>query len=303
MNPTVSSILATLRVAQEYIYNLPVPTVVSRWIDFLGLCFTLFVRFFAISSLAATDLDKCARPAKTLILYDFEACPYCKKVREALCILDLDYIAYPCPRTTYSADNASEGSRFRPEAVKVGGKAMFPLLVDENTNKKMYQSDEIVKYLFETYGAKCTPPALYTFVTSYPTFNTISLFLSGISRLLPQHGTRAIPSRRPAQLLELYGHENSPYVKRVRELLCSLEIPYVMRTLCQRSAKRKALHEKYGRQTEWYRQRVGMFKIPFLVDPNTKREMFESEAILQYIRETYQTADAPIDPKLVKKTG
>ena len=30
------------------------------------------------------------RPAKTLELYEFEACPFCRKVREALSVLDLD---------------------------------------------------------------------------------------------------------------------------------------------------------------------------------------------------------------------
>mgnify|MGYP002038606534 CR=1 FL=1 len=30
------------------------------------------------------------RPEKTLILYDFEGCPFCRKVREALSILDLE---------------------------------------------------------------------------------------------------------------------------------------------------------------------------------------------------------------------
>ena len=32
----------------------------------------------------------CARPQVRLKLYEFEACPFCRKVREALCALDLD---------------------------------------------------------------------------------------------------------------------------------------------------------------------------------------------------------------------
>ena len=39
-----------------------------------------------------------SRPARPLELYDFEGCPYCRKVREALSMLDLDAIVYPCPK-------------------------------------------------------------------------------------------------------------------------------------------------------------------------------------------------------------
>ena len=34
-------------------------------------------------------------PKRMLELYDFEGCPYCRKVREALCELDLDYLEHP----------------------------------------------------------------------------------------------------------------------------------------------------------------------------------------------------------------
>ena len=35
------------------------------------------------------------RPSRPLELYEFEACPFCRKVREALSILDLEAIVYP----------------------------------------------------------------------------------------------------------------------------------------------------------------------------------------------------------------
>ena len=38
------------------------------------------------------------RPAQLLELYEFEACPFCRKVREALTILDLDAMIFPCPK-------------------------------------------------------------------------------------------------------------------------------------------------------------------------------------------------------------
>jgi len=90
------------------------------------------------------------RPEKPLELYEFEACPFCRKAREALTVLDLDALVLPCPKG---------GPRFREEVKRRGGKYQFPYLVDPNTGKAMYESDEIVAYLFERYGAG-RPPAL-----------------------------------------------------------------------------------------------------------------------------------------------
>src|SRR3546814_9576213 len=38
------------------------------------------------------------QPAQPLQLYDIEACPYCRLVRETLSALDLDALIYPCPK-------------------------------------------------------------------------------------------------------------------------------------------------------------------------------------------------------------
>ena len=37
------------------------------------------------------------RPVEPLLLYEFESCPYCRKVREALTALDLDADVRPLP--------------------------------------------------------------------------------------------------------------------------------------------------------------------------------------------------------------
>ena len=90
------------------------------------------------------------RPERLLELYEFEGCPYCRKVREALSILDLPALIRPCPKG---------GTRFREEVRRRGGKAQFPYLVDPNAGKEMYESDAIVAHLFERYGAG--PPPRY----------------------------------------------------------------------------------------------------------------------------------------------
>ena len=83
------------------------------------------------------------RPEKPLELYEFEGCPFCRKVREALSALDLDAVVYPCPKN---------GPRFRPDVERRGGKAQFPYFVDPNAGVAMYESDDIVRYLEDTYA-------------------------------------------------------------------------------------------------------------------------------------------------------
>ena len=84
------------------------------------------------------------RTIRTLELYEFEACPFCRKVREALCMLDLQVIVRPSPHG---------GTRFRPEAIRRGGKRQFPLLIDPNTGDTIYESDAIIRHLYRHYGA------------------------------------------------------------------------------------------------------------------------------------------------------
>lgn len=38
------------------------------------------------------------RPAERLELYDMEGCPFCRKVREAISMLDLEVLVKPCPK-------------------------------------------------------------------------------------------------------------------------------------------------------------------------------------------------------------
>ena len=88
------------------------------------------------------------KPQKLLELYDIEGSPFCRLVREAMTELDLDAMIYPCPRG---------GERFRPRAAEIGGKTQFPLLSDPNTGQQMYESLDIVAYLFETYAKRPLP--------------------------------------------------------------------------------------------------------------------------------------------------
>ncbi|GJD07762.1 hypothetical protein Gasu2_21000 [Galdieria sulphuraria] len=134
------------------------------------------------------------RPEKPIELYEFEACPFCRKVRESLSILDLDAIVYPCPKG---------GLRFRPKVKQLGGKFLFPYLVDPNTGFAGYESDDIIEYLFQTYGSGKVPFALSRgFITN------ITSSLSSAVRL--GKGVMKLPSVEPIQKLELWSYEASP---------------------------------------------------------------------------------------------
>ena len=38
------------------------------------------------------------------------------------------------------------------QAIAMGGKSQFPYMVDPNTGTSMYESDDIIDYLFDKYG-------------------------------------------------------------------------------------------------------------------------------------------------------
>jgi glutathione S-transferase len=229
-----------------------------------------------------TEVDGHARePENLLELYEFEACPYCRKVREALTALDLDALVHPCPKG---------GKRFRPRVRELGGKEQFPFLVDPNTGKQMYESDEIVAYLFTTYG-QGRPGILLRL----PGLGDASSFLA--SALRPTRGWIGRASRAPEEPLELYSFEASPFSRLARETLCELEIPYVLHNVGKGTAVdwllpgvRARLAPGSSQSTEHRRrfvERSARMMVPYLVDPNTGVEMFESANIQRYLVETY----------------
>jgi len=79
-----------------------------------------------------------------LELYQKEGCPYCKKVRQKMTDLDLDYICR----------NVSGGSSKKAALLtKLGGTVQVPFLVDTDKDVAMYESDDIIRYLEENYSS------------------------------------------------------------------------------------------------------------------------------------------------------
>lgn len=205
------------------------------------------------------------RPTLPLHLFEFEACPFCRKVREAISMLDLDVFIFPCPR---------DGRVYREFVKRIGGKAMFPYLIDPNSDFAAYESDDIIRYLYQTYGPS-NGRVSSVLRASAATGGIAAALRPGKGRARP---TKTVPARLP---IELWGYEASPFVKIVREKLTELEIAHLLHSTPRGSPTRAMLKE-----------RVGRFQVPYIEDANTGVKMFESAEIAEYLQETYGP-DAP----------
>lgn len=134
------------------------------------------------------------QPEELLELYDMENCPFCRVVRQTLTELDLDAMIYPCPKG---------GVRYRPLVKQLGGREMFPYLYDPNTDTGLYESADIIAYLYETYSNLPAPG--YWKVKAMMTAPSIAA-----SVLRRGNGLRSEHVQDPGNPLELYSFETSP---------------------------------------------------------------------------------------------
>lgn len=189
-------------------------------------------------------------PARPIVLYEFEGCPFCRVAREAVSALQLSADIRPCPKG---------GTHYRPEAVRLGGRRQFPYLLDPNTETRMYESVDIARYLYSTYGKRPAPIRLA------PGLSALNALYSSLS-LLPRLLFGQISYGRKSNLerpLELWAVEGGPRARLLREVLCALEIPYRLHT---RSEPGRSLA---------------------LVDPNTGASFASSFAARRYLLKTY----------------
>lgn len=284
----LSSIISFIR------FTLPGGEWLWKKLDMTCLLMIDVWRLFA-GRFTANGIEKCERPKKPLIVYEFEGCPYCRKVRETLSVLDIDHYVYPCPRETLKVAGHCLNSRFRPEVAKLGGLLKFPFLIDPNTDRKMYESDEIIKYLWNTYGSKATPPLNYR-IAHWKPYRDISMKMCQLLRPCTDMGILRAPSHRPKETIDLWGYESSPCTRRVREVLSMLELPYLYHEMPGGSTeKRQEFIKQYADRFSQkdFRKKFGMVQVPFLRDSNSNVEMFESSDIAKYLCQHYQTAAVP----------
>lgn len=202
------------------------------------------------------------QPARALELYEFEACPFCRKVREVMCELDLEYVCHPCARGSAHRERTPSWER---------GRKSYPHLIDPNTGASMRESEDIADYLYSTYG-----PGRPALDRALAWANTLS---SAVASTLRPRGraVRAPLARRtqPPRRLVLYQFEACPYCRKVRETLAALNLEHVSKSAARGSLRRDEVRAH------------GRMQVPLLIDPNTDRALYESDAICRYLETTY----------------
>ena len=219
-------------------------------------------------------------PSRRIVLYEFEACPFCRRVREALTQLDLSVEVRPCPK---------DARVHRAEVEALGGKQSFPFLVDPNGDGgdgvAMYESEDIVRYLYANYGNGAAVPETILSTTALTGWMPTLLRAGrGMTRYAtaPEFGRAEDDDdggggggggRRP---LTLYNYEGNQFARLAREALCELEIPYVLANAGKGSPRRAELTALDPGAS-----------VPYLIDPNTGTKLGESEEIVGYLFRTY----------------
>lgn len=230
------------------------------------------------------------QPEKLLKLYEFEGSPFCRRVREVLTLLNLDYEVFPCPKG---------GTKYRTIVKETGGKVRFPFLVDDNTGVSMYESQDIINYLFQHYGKSGKTPKKYAHYPKYPVVAFAGTLLNGARGVWIDQ--KIINREAPKQALELWSFEASPYSRIVRGVLTELELPFILHNVPkerwqdQGPAVLRLKPGKYVPLQGGKREKVvpvmgrakNDIQVPYLVDPNTGAELFESEAIVKYLQKQY----------------
>ncbi|KAH6795337.1 hypothetical protein C2S51_036323 [Perilla frutescens var. frutescens] len=204
-----------------------------------------------------------ADPPLPLQLYEFEACPFCRRVREAITELDLSVEIFPCPKGSV---------RHRALVRQLGGREQFPFLVDPNTGTSMYEST--IWWKNESFIWHLGEICWLTLLTGWvPT-----LLRAGRGMSLWENSVKESPPRK----LELFSYENNPYARIVREALCELELPYILQSVGQGSIRERLLNEKSGSK-----------EVPYLVDHNTGMEIGDYKKIVSYLFQTYSSKSVP----------
>ena len=144
-----------------------------------------------------------------------------------------------------------------------GGQMIFPFLVDETAGVAMNESAAIVRHLWKHYAGNVLPdwprPSASYNLASLQDFKKIqtlepgvcvapghathmsfrawrlldvpTLVASCLVRPFPSNGVMLAPSKSRAQgesCVRLYGHEGCPETRVVREVLCTLQVPYLL---------------------------------------------------------------------------
>lgn len=255
---------------------------------FLSRCVT-WLRLWSGSAVA--DMAAAGREeSRSLVLYDLEGCPQCRRVREALSELGMDCEIRPCPYPATddcSVDGVEHGlSRFRPDVIKLGGKLQVPFLIDRSQEPPlyMYESSAIVKYLWRTYGDEDLLSKRWS--SRLPGTTMVALFSSFVASLLrtePRMGLLRMPTKAaPKQAMLLVSYESEPRCRLIREALCVLELPWLLQQ-APSGSWRQHMMEAEGKAAPWF------------YDLNSGFESSDPETIVQYLFAHYSAGEVASD--------
>ncbi|MGQ0799164.1 MAG: glutathione S-transferase N-terminal domain-containing protein [Pseudomarimonas sp.] len=217
-------------------------------------------------------------PAKMLVVFDRENDPDCRLLRELLTELQLDALIQPCP---------IGGKRF---IRRLPEKAQLPFLIDAQQDVRVSGLHGCMRHLLETYAEVEWASAL---LSSLPMRLTSRL----ASALRGAAGDHVQRSRKPRRPLELYSFESSPYSRLVRERLCELELPWILRSFGKEQLADwgppnlrftlKPWAPVAGGRREAMLQDTGKAQVPYLIDNNLDIGLFESQQILRHLDQHY----------------
>ena len=160
------------------------------------------------------------QPTKPIVLYEFEACPFCRRVRETATQLDLQLLVKPCPKDALT---------HRDEAMNNGNtKGTFPYLVDENTGTAMGESEDIARYLWATYGEQTEFPEAVVSSTLFTGWMPTLLRAGrGMTRYASADTNNAKNNseKNNQPNITLYNYEGNQFARLVRYVLRVFQIP------------------------------------------------------------------------------
>jgi hypothetical protein len=209
-----------------------------------------------------------------LILYDVENRADCRLIREALCILSLPVSIVPCPKGGTQERDQPNTKNYAPRPL--------PYLMDPNTGITLSKRNDMLRYLFTTYGTGQIP---WTLGGQKDDDRSIPMWTARVGVVWGRGGAggTARPSAPASQPLTLWTYESSPFCTLVRETLGELDIPYISISCPRGSPDRQRLFELTGR-----------FQAPCLQDPNNGVTLFESKAICEYLETVYGIRPSPV---------
>eukprot|EP00281_Chroomonas_sp_CCMP1168_P030694 CAMPEP_0206244582 /NCGR_PEP_ID=MMETSP0047_2-20121206/18239_1 /ASSEMBLY_ACC=CAM_ASM_000192 /TAXON_ID=195065 /ORGANISM="Chroomonas mesostigmatica_cf, Strain CCMP1168" /LENGTH=283 /DNA_ID=CAMNT_0053669821 /DNA_START=70 /DNA_END=921 /DNA_ORIENTATION=- len=203
-----------------------------------------------------------APPAPSLTLWEYEGSPWCRRVREHLCVLDLSCKIKPSPREALvfvpGPPVNEEGymgplSRHRGGVRECGGKLVFPFLWDASLSVGLNESAEICRHLWRHYAKGVLPSfprpsGSYNLAPSrsfgrkedgalapagevadsalWSVLDVPTLIAASLVRPLPRHGVMLVPARECMGEVTLYQHEGCAGSRELREALSCLQIEY-----------------------------------------------------------------------------